>query len=169
MLEYFEEHITYIKRSEIVKIKNVKRYYKQVQSLSGHLLTVCLLSICEGLVILVCLRYKYWIEFQSLLFVWSNVYHKVDPRGITVGTHLTCPLNTTWTKSVLNGVSSCGRGRGCCCQVLPCKCHIYILSKTTEHLFFFLSFLCNSWFKIINQSLQLISDRGNAFSVKKFR
>lgn len=59
MLEYFEEHITYIKRSEIVKIKNVKRYYKQVQSLSGHLLTVCLLSICEGLVILVCLQYKY--------------------------------------------------------------------------------------------------------------
>lgn len=59
MLEYFEEHITYIKRSEIVKIKNVKRYYKQVQSLSGHLLAVCLLSICEGLVILVCLRYKY--------------------------------------------------------------------------------------------------------------
>lgn len=167
MLEYFEEHITYTKRSEIVKIKNVKRYYKQVQTLPGHLLTACLLSICEGLVIHVCLRYKNWTEFQSLLFVWSNVYHKVDPGGITVGTHLTFPLNTNWAKPVLKGMCSCGKRGGGCCHVLPCKCHIYNLSKTNRTSF--LSFLCNSWFKIINQSMQLISDRGNAFSVKRFR
>lgn len=136
MLEYFEEHITYTKRSEIVKIKNVKRYYKQVQTLPGHLLTACLLSICEGLVIHVCLRYKDWTEFQSLLFVWSNVYHKVDPGGITVGTHLTCPLNTNWAKPVLKGMCSCGRGGGGV-VVMSCLVNVIYITcpKRTEHLF----------------------------------
>lgn len=136
MLEHFEEHITYINRSEIVKIKNVKRYYKQVQSLSGHLLTVCLLSICEGLVILVCLRYKYWIEFQSLLFVWSNVYHKVDPRGITVGTHLTLS-----SKYELNQICVLVEGGGGG-VVMSCLVNVvYNLFKTnrTSILFSFLS------------------------------